>query len=428
MVNKEAEQSVLGALMTDPDAWGKICGMIREVDFFHVEHREIFKSMQMNIAEDKPIDPVTVADKAGSELFPYVLEIANNCPSSANIRAYADIVKTLSQKRQLSEILKSSLESVQEHKPMRIITDLMEQVEGVAHQRMGKGKTFADVLNLGLDAVEAAKILNDTGKVTGVPCGIPMLDKWMSGYRKSKLIIVAARPSVGKTAFTLQGALYAASQGYPVGIMSLEMADEELAHRAFANQYQINGTALSYGNTIEIKKLERGIAQRNIRDYPLYIDTDTYTLNGIVARANEWKRKYDIQELIVDHIGLVETDGDSKNERVGKVSRTLKKLSKKLDIPVIGVSQLNRDGAKNGIKPTLENLRDSGEVEQDADIVIFLHADKANEGKDHQPIEFGFGKHRGGRKGWMPPVFTFIGATQTIREIGDAERYSERRA
>lgn len=428
MVSKEAEQSVLGALMIDPDAWGKIYGKLTDADFFHAEHRKIYASMAANVAEDKPIDPVTVADKIGGDLFPYVLELAKNCPSSDNVRAYADIVKTDSQKRQLSEIMQHGLESIKDEKPMRVISGLMEQIEGVAHQRMGKSKTFSDVLNLGLDAVEAAKILNDTGKVTGVPCGIPMLDRWLSGYRKSKLIVVAARPSVGKTAFTLQGALHAASENYPVGVISLEMSDEELAHRAFANRYQINGTALSYGNHETIKNLEKKILKHNIRDYPLYVDTDTYSLNGILARANEWKRKFDIKELIVDHIGLVEVEGDTKNERVGNVTRALKKLSKKLNIPVIAVSQLNREVEKTGNRPNLANLRDSGNVEQDCDIAIFLHTDKSNEGQPTIPIDIGVLKHRGGRKGWMPSVFTFVGATQTIREIGDAERYPNRQA
>jgi len=419
--NRDAEQSVLGGLMLDPDSWGKLQGKIEENDFFYSDHREIYQSMTKNIAEEKPLDPVTIADKMGGDLFTYVLELANNVPSAANIEAYADIVKTMSQKRRLCGIFADGRQLINDGmQPQDVILKIMEEVEGVAHERMGTSKDFRQILSAGLDAVEEARKLRKTGAVTGVPTGIPMLDQMLSGLRKSKLVIVAARPSVGKTALANQIGLHGAKTGHNVGILSLEMSDEELAHRAFAHEYQINGTALSYGDDRTVSELMGKVAARNIKNYPVFVDTDTYTLSGCVARANEWHRKHKLDLLIVDHIGLVEVEAANRNEGVGAVTRTLKKLSKKLDIPIIAVSQLNRESEKLKRKPLLSDLRDSGNIEQDCDIAIFLHTDEANQGKETLPIEIGILKHRGGRKGWLPPVFSFVGSTQTIRELANA--------
>ena len=221
---------------------------------------------------------------------------------------------------------------------------------------------------------------------------------------------------MGKTAFVQQTILHAASKGYPVGVCSLEMNAGELGIRSYANQLQVNGTALGFGDKKTIDEYSDKLANHPMTKYKIWVDTDTYDLGSIVSRAHEWKHRHGIRMFVVDHIGLVEgSEGERRDQKVGDVTRALKKLSKKLAIPVVAVCQLNRAMEKEKRKPQLSDLRDSGNIEQDCDVALFLHSDEeSQDGKLNMQI--GALKTRYGRKGWLPNNIVFDGRVQKFIE------------
>ncbi len=205
-------------------------------------------------------------------------------------------------------------------------------------------------------------------------------------------------------------------------MLSLEMSADELAQRAFAVECGVDIGRLGRAETDALEAVNMALETRRIHHWPLHTDCDTYHLAGIIARAAEWKRAHGIELLVVDHIGLVEVPGtQSANERLSAVSRELKKLAKRLDLAVLAVSQLNRNVEREKRRPMLADLRDSGSIEQDADVCIFLHVDADQDPQPVKPIDIGLLKHRYGQKGWLiragESLFEFNGPLQQIREI-----------
>jgi replicative DNA helicase len=295
----------------------------------------------------------------------------------------------------------------------------MSRLESVTATNSGGSLSFSEAFAKALEYIDDSAEAKRKGGVVGVPTGLPEIDARTGGLQQRRLIILAARPSIGKTMLANQIALMAASKGFPVGICSLEMGAEELTIRAMANRYRLNASALSFGDEGELTKLSRAIGDKSIADLPIHLDTDTTSLGGIQARLSEWKRQHDISLGIVDHIGLVEGgDNKSRNDWLGTVSRTLKVTAKRLNIPILAVSQLNRTVEKEKRRPVLSDLRDSGNVEQDCDIALFLHVEPdAVPGVNGTPMEIGLLKNRMGRRGWINERFAFDGRTQTIREV-----------
>jgi replicative DNA helicase len=198
--------------------------------------------------------------------------------------------------------------------------------------------------------------------------------------------------------------------------MSLEMPYHEIGTRAFAHLCEVNGTAFALADPGVTQRVRSQLAHLDI-NLPIWCDDQTYSLGGIVSRITEWRRKYGIHFAVVDHIGLVETRGyNSRNEELGAVTRELKKLTKRLGIPVVAVSQLNRDVERHKRLPMLADLRDSGNIEQDADVVLMLHAAESDELRQEVPVELGLLKNRGGKKGWLKERFLFDSAQQHFRE------------
>jgi replicative DNA helicase len=427
LFNAEAEQSVIGALLSDDRCIPKVRGVITSHDFANDRNKIIFRAIEkMDLSGDR-IDLISIGEhlEREGELafvgFDYLTNCVDSTPSAANVQSYAKIVKDKSSLRQLKAILEEtekSLDSPQGKKSEEIIAQLQTELDRVQSSGRKDSLNWMEVLTAADDAILEAAQRKEENAPIGIPTGIAPLDNRIGGLPKKRLIILAARPSLGKTAFALQTTLYAASKGFKVGMCSLEMGAEELGIRAYANQLNINGTALTFGVRSEVEKYNKGLAASGITGLKIWTDVDTYTLNGVVARAHEWKHNHNIDLFVVDHIGLIEHQSNSLYERVGEITRTLKKLAKKLDIPVLALCQLNRGVEKEKRRPRLSDLRDSGNIEQDCDVALFLHSDDEQPGEGSR-IEIGALKTRYGKKGWLTESIEFDGKTQRFNETSN---------
>ncbi len=415
-----AERNVLGAIgIVGASAYHRVAGLVSESDFSDSNHRTMFRAIQSLVKEGDPVDLGTLTLALSGDHSTILKEFVNSTMAPANAELYAKVIREGSQKRQVMKILGEAMSADDQKTSLELTTEVASKLESVMHQQSGEAESFAQAYGAAIEAIDNASA--GTGFV-GVPTGLKSIDNRIGGLQAPRLIVVAARPSIGKTALVNQIALYAASQNYPVGICSLEMGSAELVIRAMANRYKLNGSALSFGSEEEIQKLTDQAAKNPISNLPIWIDAETFSLNAITARITEWKRNHDIKLAVVDHIGLVEVDGaHSVNERLGLISRALKKLAKRLNIPVIAVSQLNRNVEKEKRWPMLSDLRDSGSIEQDADICLFLHADAGTEGASLIPMHMGLLKNRVGRRGWLNDRFVFNGSTQTFYVEGAIE-------
>jgi len=424
MHSKEAERNVIGGIFLDSSTFPLISGLVDTDDFFEKKHKHIFGAISNLDKEDKLTDVVTVAEdldknslieRAGG--LAYIVGLRENAIGTSNIKAYAKIVRDRSRKRKLAKVCQTALSTL--GKPdgkcaNEIITETQTAIDELLNQAGGEYKNWVDVLVSADQSIQDAATSKKEGRSIGIPTGLPALDNRTGGLIKKRLTILAARPSLGKTALAQQISLYAAAQEYSIGICTLESSADELGIRSYANCLQVNGTALTFGDSREVEEYTNKLSGSHISKYKIWVDDSTYSLGGIVSRAHEWKHKHDIDLLVVDHIGLVEVDVDTANARLGKVTRALKKLSKRLDISVLALCQLNRSAEKENRRPRLSDLRDSGNIEQDCDVAIFLHSDDDSEGAIQ--MEIGTLKTRYGKKGWLPQVFHFDGRTQRFTE------------
>jgi len=420
-----AEQSVIGGLLLEPDTLPDISCLLHESDFVKREHALIFRAIGELTNAGTPIDVLTIrehlelAHKLNDAGGPaYIAAIAKDTPSASNIRAYAGIVAACAKRRQVRDLFTAAAKRAESAEDVsELIGDISACAEGIASKGASADQSFAEAWRIAIEAMDEAA--NARGGIVGVPTGIPAIDRRTGGLLQRRLIILAARPSIGKTALAQQIALHAASKGYPGGIISLEMSAEELMTRSMANMYGLNVSALTFGNDAELTKLSAAAGRRSISTLPIWMDTDTYSLGGIVARLSEWRRKHCIQLAIIDHIGLIDGgDNLSRNDHLGKITRTLKITAKRLGIPIIAVCQLNRAVERDKRRPVLADLRDSGSIEQDADVAVFLHTDPNEERVDSSVrLEIGLLKNRIGMTGWLPEHLTFDGRTQRIREV-----------
>ncbi len=424
----DAEQAVLGGLMLDNDAWERLAGRISEADFFSRDHRFIFRAIAHLAGDDQPRDAVTIAEhldnsgdleKLGG--MGYLATLASNIPSAANIETHARIVRDRSERRRIAENLREMLDTLPSaESASEALADAQARLEAIAVASNGKAANWSTVLQAGLEAIDEAAARRQRGGTVGVPTGLPTLDARTGGIHGPRLWVAAARPSIGKSALTLQIALHAASRGHRAGILSLEMGIDEIAQRALANRLGLNLTKLAQGHDQELTAAAKGSGK--LSKFGLFIDDDSYTLGAIVSRITEWRRRESIDFAIVDHIGLIEGEETaSRVDHLGKVSRTLKKLAKRLDMPIVAVSQLNRGVEKEKRLPKLSDLRDSGNIEQDADICLFLHCEEADEERPEKRMKVGLLKNRGGVRGWLPRDFIFEGRTQRFRELTIAD-------
>jgi replicative DNA helicase len=391
----DMEEAVLGALMIDPDAMGRINEIVRDSEYFYKPvHQLIFASIKKLALESNPIDMLTVQEQllkdgtleeAGGGYA--IAALTSNVTTSAHIEYHAKIIAQKFLARKLINISNEILNSAFD--PSKDVNDLMQEAEGKIFE-VSQANHKKDVLHIGNIIPDAVKRIKEASErksdITGVESGFFALDKITSGWQKSDLIIVAARPSMGKTAFVLTMAKNMAAKNIPVAFFSLEMSNIQLVNRLIVNASEITGDKIKSGNLNdeEYEMFQKGIGI--LEGLPVYID-DTPALSVLELRtkARRLVAEHDVKVIIIDYLQLMNATGMTFGNREGEVSlisRNLKGLAKELDIPIIALSQLNRNVEARGgkdenkaeaKKPQLSDLRESGAIEQDADLVCFVH-------------------------------------------------------
>src|SRR5450631_3428058 len=389
----EAEQSVLGGLMLDSVAWDQVADRVLAEDFYRNDHQLIFAAVAGLIERNQPCDAVTlsghlesqgVLDQVGG--LAYLGSLARDTPTAANIRAYADIVRERSVLRQLitagNEIVTSALEP--EGREAREIVDSAERAVFEIAERGSRGKVgFRTVKSILPDVVNKIdEMYHSDGKLTGISTGFRVLDDMTSGLQGGDLIIVAGRPSMGKTTLAVNMAENAAlGSGKSAAIFSMEMSAEALTLRMISSLGRINQKRLRSGKLQEEDWPRIDSAMNQLSSAKLYVDdTPGLTPTEIRARARRLKRERGGLDLIVvDYLQLMQVTGTKENRatEISEISRSLKALARELSVPVIALSQLNR-GVEQRVekKPVMSDLRESGALEQDADVILLIYREE----------------------------------------------------
>jgi len=386
--NINAEQSVIGAMLLDKDVVPVIIEILTEEDFYKDAHKNIFSCIQELFSRSEPIDVVTVSDRLRNDGvldsvggFEYLAELANLVPTTSSAKYYAKIVEDKSILRKLikasSDIISMGYECSDE------ITDILDKAEKNIFEVMQKKNTkdvyeIKDVLMDIFNKLE--ELYNSDQVITGIPTGFVDLDYKMSGLHKSDLILVAARPAMGKTSFGLNIAQHAAIFGkVPVAIFSLEMSKEQLSNRILCSEAMIDSQRMKTGKfeDNDWKKIANVLGP--LSEAPIYIDDSSgVSVMDIRAKCRRLKIEKNIGLIIIDYLQLMQGRGriESRQQEIAEISRSLKILAKELDVPIVALSQLSRaPEARSDHRPMLSDLRESGSIEQDADIVMFLYRD-----------------------------------------------------
>ncbi|MBN2511189.1 MAG: replicative DNA helicase [Spirochaetales bacterium] len=385
--NDEAEVATLGAILIDPECLGNVLQFLRPSDFYKTAHKKIFKAIIDLFNKGEVIDLITLTeelklnqelDKAGGAS--YVSKLTSAVPTAANVQYYAQLVQGSSIRRTILRVADELVAEAHDEsiEPRVIIEEAERKIFEVTDKNpSGSYKAANEIIPKTIEAIE--KLFHTKEHYTGVPTGFPDLDNMTSGFQNSEFIIIGARPSVGKTALALtMAANMAIKQHIPVGFFTLEMADMLLMQRLVAAEARINSEKLRTGMLKPSDFHNLTEAAGRIYEAPLFIDdTPNMKLLDLRAQARRMKSQQNIRALFVDYIGLIEPESKGNTpryEQVGEISRSLKSLARELEIPVICLSQVGRQ--VEGKAPTLADLRESGSIEQDADVVLFLHRDR----------------------------------------------------
>lgn len=389
----EAEQSVLGGLLLDNEAWINVAEKLVENDFYRQDHRLIFRAISSLISQQKPVDVLTLSDwlRENQQLedaggLSYLGSMARDTPSAANIAAYADIVREKSILRQLisvgTEITESAF-TTEGRNSSELLDNAEKKVFQIAEQGARNTNSFRPLKQLMKDTlihIEELSRLNST--ITGVSTGYTDLDEMTSGLQKGDLVIVAGRPSMGKTTFSMNIAEYAAThKKLPVAVFSMEMPAEQLTMRLMSSMGRVDQHRVRTGQLTEEDWPRIATAVKIFADSPMYIDdSPALSPNEVRARARRLVREQGQLGLIVlDYLQLMRGNGNSENRvnEVSEISRALKALAKELGVPIVVLSQLNRSLEQRPNKrPIMSDLRESGAIEQDADVIMFVYRDE----------------------------------------------------
>ena len=383
------EEAVLGALMLDKDALAVVLDIIRSDSFYLESHKMIFKAMLRLFEKSRPIDLLTVMEelKKTGELEQaggpaYLAELTERVASAANIEYHARII---AQKYIQRELIKTSTQIIRDaYEDTTDVFDLLDNAEqglfAIAQQNMSRGYESMGGLSTKL-LKQLEELKNREDGLTGIPTGFTALDRLTSGWQRSDLIILAARPGMGKTSFVLSLAKNAAADfGKPIAIFSLEMSNVQLATRIISMQAEISGSKMRNGQLEDYEWQQLHSAIERISEAPIFID-DTPGINifELRAKCRRMKMQHDIQLIIIDYLQLMSGGGENskgnREQEISSISRALKGLAKELNVPVIALSQLSRAVETRGgtKRPQLSDLRESGAIEQDADIVSFIY-------------------------------------------------------
>ncbi len=391
----EAEQSVLGGLLLDNSTWDTVADRLRSEDFYRRDHQHIFAAIAELSARGEPSDAVTLAEHLAAKGLAdetgglaYLASLARDTPTAANIRAYADIVRERALLRNLirvsGEIAASAYDS--EGRPATELVDEAERrVFEIAEQGRRTGSGFVplrDVLGATIDRLDM--LHQSQGKLTGVSSGYADLDRMTAGLQPGDLIVVAGRPSMGKTTLALNIAENAAiGNGVPSAVFSMEMSREQLAFRMISSLGRVDQSHLRTGmfGDEDWARINSAIAQ--MKSAPIFIDdSGALTPTEVRARARRLKRERGLGLVVVDYLQLMQVAGTKENRatEISEISRSLKALAKELAVPVIALSQLNRSvEQRTDKKPVMSDLRESGAIEQDADLIMLIYREEVYE-------------------------------------------------
>ena len=388
----EAEQSVIGGLMLDNRAWDEVADIINENDFYRHDNALILRAIDALAQETQPYDVVTVSEWLGArnELesiggLAYLSVLANDTPTAVNVKAYANIVREYSILRSLiqigNEISASAFNA--DGKPSKELLDEAERkVFLIAEQGAGNRQGFQAINELLGRAVERVEEMYRSGDaITGIATGFTSFDEKTSGLQKSDLIIVAGRPSMGKTSFAMNLAETAAlNGGHSVAVFSMEMPGEQLALRMMSSLGRIDSHRLRTGK-LDDQDWPRLISSVNmLSKAKLFIDdTASLTPTDLRARTRRLKREHGLDLVIIDYLQLMQVSSNNENRatEISEISRSLKALAKELQVPIVALSQLNRSVEQRPDKrPVMSDLRESGSIEQDADVILFIYRDE----------------------------------------------------
>lgn len=443
----ESEQSVLGGLLLDNSAWDRVADFISADDFYRYDHRIIFQAIVKLINATRPADVVTVfealsglgrADEVGG--LAYLNALAQNTPSAANIRRYAEIVRDRGVLRKLITVadeISGNAFNPQGKEVKQMLDEAESKIFAIAEEGARGTQGFQDIQPLLKQVVERIDELysrENPNDITGVPTGFADLDKMTSGLQPGDLIIVAGRPSMGKTAFSINiGENVAIESGLPVAVFSMEMGGTQLAMRMLGSVGRLDQHRLRTGrlNDEDWPRLTHAIQKMN--DAQLYID-ETPALSSIELRARARRLSRQCGKLgliVIDYLQLMSANssGENRATEISEISRNLKGLAKELNCPVIALSQLNRSLEQRPNKrPVMSDLRESGAIEQDADVILFIYRDQVYnpDSPDKGTAEIIIGKQRNGPIGSVR--LTFIGEytkfenyTGSLSVYGDSE-------
>ena len=410
--NIEAEQAVLGAMLIKKEAIVEAQEILRPDDFYREAHRLVFEAMCTLAAEDEAVDLVTLVerlkktgqlDKVGG--LPFITATANTVPTAANVVYHAKIVREKADLRNLidaaTEIAGAAYEDADTVE--NIMDSAEKKILSIAGNRAGGA--FEPMKNILLRTFERINVLYDSkGGITGLATGFRDLDKLTSGLQPSDLILVAARPSMGKTAFTLNIATYAGIRGARVAVFSLEMSKEQLVQRMLCAEGGIDSQKLRTGQLGDEEWNRLVMTSDKLNKAPIFIDdTAGITVMELRSKARRLQAERGLDLIVIDYLQLMQGRGgkgsESRQQEISEISRSLKALARELSVPVVALSQLSRSVESRQIKrPMLSDLRESGSLEQDADIVMFLYReDYYDQDTENKNItEVIIAKHRNG--------------------------------
>ena len=394
--NQDAEIATLGALLLDSDALGTVVHYLRPDDFYKTAHQRIYQGILKLFERNEAVDLITLTEELKNENLleacggaAYVSRLTSAVPTSANVRYYAQIVQDCSIRRNLARIASSIVsDSFDDSQEVRLIIEEAERqiFEITDKQHTGTFQPAKEIVSRTIEAIE--KLYHTKDAYIGIPSGFSDLDTLTSGFQNSEFIVIGARPSVGKTALALtMAANMAIHNKFPVGFFTLEMSSMALMQRMLASEARIRSNSLRSGflKPSDFHKLTE--AASKIYEAPLYIeDSPSLRLLDLRALARRMRHQFNVAIIFIDYLTLITSENRDlpRHEQIAEISRSLKALARELDIPVIALSQVRRES--EGKQPNLADLRESGSIEQDADVVIFLHRERlSSDYQDEMP-------------------------------------------
>lgn len=424
--NLEAERNILGLILLDNNNYLEVLSILSPEDFYFDKHKLIYKAMQQLFSKSSPIDLVNIYDCLGNNLpeaggLTYISVLINSVVNTHNIVSYADIVKEKSRLRLLDKMLKAVHNSIYKDIPHseHIINNIQNEISDIDKKSSCENGEIKFIMNEFVDLLEYR--WKNQGILQGISTGYKFLDNMLEGFLKQDFIILAARPSMGKTSMALNLALNAALAGNaPVAFFNLEMGKIQIVERALSICSGIPSKAVKRAqfnddNWVEVLQISGTLANSR-----LFLYDKIYTMQGIRAQCKKLKIQHDLRVVFIDYLQLISniSGTENRNQDISKISRELKLLAKELDITIVALSQLSRaPEARLNHRPVLSDLRDSGSIEQDADVVLFLYRDEYynKDTEDKDIMECIVSKNRSGKVGTRK--LKWLNETQKIFEF-----------